>query len=714
MQFEELIAILPRVAELPIIDPKVGVRYASHSEAFVAPTIATDDNVHSSQVILVVAPAAVGKSTTAIEIAAATGAPLWNLATTLVGSNSFVGGLAQAFGAGQLAELLRGLGNGTSFVVLDALDETHLRSGYQNLEAFISDIAQVAIGSTGPSVVVLARVETAVVAQLMLEAAGCAVAAVRLDYFDEGSARRFVDRRLAMHWARENKPAVHHRNAAAYKAAIDAVFEFVYGCLGDYQSDPWASDGVRSFLGYAPVLEAIADYLAVENFQSVVAEIESTRRLIDLNETGPWAFLKQVVTAIVVREQRKVLDQLVPALQPVADREAWAEWESLYLEEEQVDRVLRRFFLVALFSDRMPVIPTAVRDAYEGALTPVADQHPFLADARQFSNIVFREYSLAWALTRGSGSVRNEASRFVRDVSYLPSPLLARFMLASALRGESGLPKIEPSDVGLLYESLSGSAETEGEFILLLIADTETTSVARITRGYDDRNEAAFSVAATGDPILFLHRLSHAEVSVLGGVTLGRAGASFALGPDVLVFTDILETPAKEYVVLGGAEEFGVRLEAEAHVDDDTPPTIKVYAESPFVVLWDGMVHPWYPYRDDEAQTDASAQLHSAFLNLTSILSRFRKHGRDEFAKKKELIDNVVVGRAISDRTADARRLLQYLIEVGVLRESHGLYLANLEPLGMSWNDVRTHQITEQSRAFLEGFLDLDTESAAG
>ena len=174
------------------------------------------------------------------------------------------------------------------------------------------------------------------------------------------------------------------------------------------------------------------------------------------------------------------------------------------------------------------------------------------------------------------------------------------------------------------------------------------------------------------------------------------------------MFTDILETPAKEYVVLGTDDEFGVRLEAETHVDEENPPVIKVYAESPFVVYWDGIIHPWYPYRDAEDQADVGPELHAAFLNLTSILSRFRKHGRDEFAKKKELIDNVVVGRYISDRTADARALLQFMLEAGVLRESRGLYFANLEPLGMSRNDVRTHQMTDQTSAFLQAFLELE------
>lgn len=174
MQFDDFIAQMPIVNEIPIVDRRVGIQYATRSEAFVPPPIETDDDLGSAQVVLVVAPAAVGKTTIANEIAAVSGAPIWNLAATQVGSNSFVGGLAQCFGANELMPLFANLGAGRGLVVLDALDETHLRSGYQNLEAFIQDIAQVVRESPSPSVVILARVETAVVAQLMLELAGCA------------------------------------------------------------------------------------------------------------------------------------------------------------------------------------------------------------------------------------------------------------------------------------------------------------------------------------------------------------------------------------------------------------------------------------------------------------------------------------------------------------------------------------------------------------
>lgn len=707
MEFDELIARLPTVERMNVIDPRVGLRYVEASKSYISPTINVTVDPAKSAVVLVVAPAAVGKSSTANEIAARTGAAIWDLSTTLVGHNTFVGGLAQAFGPGELAQVVGGLRSGRSLVVLDALDETHLRSGYQNLEAFMGDIAGLVKGATSPVLVILARVETAVVAELMLSMAGVAVAKVRLEYFDERAARRFIDRRLTHYWERRDKSPVHHRNPAGYRAAVDAIFEFVYSSLGGAHEDPWESESVRTFLGYAPALEAIADYLAVDNFQSVLGDIEATNRQIAAEEAGTWLFLRHVVESIVERERVKVLAQVRPMLASLADEQSWDDWDVLYSEPEQIDRVLRRFFRVGLFSDQMHVIPTKVRDGYEAVLAPVADQHPFLADARQFSNVVFKEYALAWALTRSGASVRTQVLRLVRDASYLATPLLARFMLFMADRDpDSERPLIEPTQVGLVFDSLAASAETDGEFLFLVVADSETTALARVARNADDRKETAFTVASSGDPIFFPRRLAHAEISVLGGVTLGRPGTSFSLGPDVLILTDILETPAAEYVVLGSADDFGVRMEADTHIDGDTPPLLKNYAESPLVCSWDGIVHPWYPYGDDEDVADESPELSAAFHNLISILTRFRKHGRDEFAKSKDMIDNVVVGRYVSDRTADARRLLQFLLETEVLRDSRGLYFANLDPLGMSWTDVRNRVMPDQTRTFLGRFLE--------
>lgn len=690
-----------------LLDEDTGIRrVAARPEGFVEPTISVDGALLGHQVLLISAPAAVGKTTVALAIAASTGAPLWSLSETQVGSNSFVGGIVRAFGAESYGQIIEGLRTGRSLLVLDALDEAHLRAGIDNLEAFIKDLAGAIKGSrVRPSLVLLARVETAAVVELMLQMAGLEPANARLEYFDEPAARRFLEVRLTNHWGRLDHALVHRTNPAAYRQAVDGVFEFMYECFGATNDQPWATENVRSFLGYAPVLEAIADYLAVDNLQSIVAELADAKLRSSVpdasSSAGPWTFLAQVIDRMVERERFKVItSNLSEVLDQRAADVGWNSWDELYLRDEQLDRVLRRFFQVSLFSDQMPVIPEKLRDDYERSLEPMADQHPFLTDARSFANLVFQEFAFAWALTKGSPSVQAAVRGALRAGRFLPTPLLGRFLLGSARRDESGLATIAPDDVGLLYDALAAAAARTGELLLWVVATDRDGVIGEVSRD-DGTEELVFAVGHGESPVAFWRRIAFANISVQGGVSLGLPGQSFALGPDVNIDTDLIDTPAAEYVILGGEESF-VRIDAVAQATSTSETQLKVFSDGLFEVSWDGMVHPWYRFAAEPWVLPP--ELEAPFEHLVSIVRMFRKHGRDEYARNKALIDNVVVGRRASGRAVEARRLVEYMLAQGVLRDGGGLYLLDLTQLGMSWADVTAHRMTPGAEAFLTRF----------
>ncbi len=707
--FEELVAELGKAdLSYPLLDDEIGIRRVeARPEGFVEPTISVDGSLSGHQVLLISAPAAVGKTTVALAIAASTGAPLWSLSETQVGSNSFVGGVLRAFGADRYAQIIDGLTKANSLLVLDALDEAHLRAGVENLEAFIKDLAGAIKGSgLRPSVVLLARVETAAIVELMLQMYGLEPANARLEYFDEPAARRFLDTRLTNHWNRLDHALVHRQNPAAYRQAVDGVFAFMYECFGCTTEAPWSSQNVRSFLGYAPVLEAIADYLAVDNLQNVVGELAEARARSSVPDAssagGPWAFLAQVIDRMVERERGKVIhSNLRVVLQQRSVDVGWSSWDELYMRDEQLDRVLRRFFQIELFSDRMPVIPMKLRDDYERALEPMADQHPFLTDARGFSNLVFQEFAFAWALTSGAASVRAAVRNALKAGRFLPSPLLGRFLLGSSPRDDRGLASIAPEDVGLLYDALAAAAARSGELLLWVVTTDVDGTIGEVSRD-DGTEELAFSVSSGGAALAFWRRLSNADVAVQGGVALGLPGQAFVLGPNVTIETDLLDTPASEYVILGDPESF-VRIDALAQVTASSDTQLKVYSDGVFEVSWEGMTHPWYPFAAEP--WEQQPELEAPFEHLVSIIRMFRKHGRDTYARKKELIDNVVVGRRASDRSAEARRLADYMRAQGVLIDAGGLYHLDLSQLGMSWTDVTAHRMTPGSEAFLTAFV---------
>jgi len=716
-RFEELVSELGRSGvAYPLLDNDTnrmelfdtGIRRIDvRPDGFVEPTIAVDGSLFGHQVLLISAPAAVGKTTVAAALAASTGAPLWSLTEVQVGSNSFVGGLLRAFGADKFGDIVDSLRQAKAILILDALDEAHLRAGIDNLEAFVKDLAGAVKGpGTRPSIVLLARVETAAVVELMLQMQGLEPTNARLEYFDEPAARRFLDIRLTSHWTHLGRtPPVHRQNPGAYRQAVDGVFAFMYECFGSTAEDPWLGGNVRSFLGYAPVLEAIADYLAVDNLQSIVGELVEARARSSVPDAsvagGPWSFLAQVIDRMVERERGKVIDSsLRLVLHQRAADVGFGSWGELYDRNEQLDRVLRRFFAVSLFSDQMPVIPQKLRDEYERAREPMADQHPFLTDARGFANLVFQEYAFAWALTSGSASVRTAVRAALRSGRFLPSPLLGRFLLGSSPRDDSGLPIIAPEDVGLLYDALAAASARSGELLLWVVSSDGDGTFGEVSRD-DGSEELAFNVMAGEAPLSFWRRLSNADISVQGGVVLGMAGQSFALGPDVTIDTDLIDTPASEYVILGGEDSF-VRIDAVAQVAASAETQLKVYSDGVFEVAWEGMIHPWYPFASEP--WEQQPELEAPFEHLVSIVRMFRKHGRDKYARKKELIDNVVVGRRVSDRSTEARRLANYMVARGVLSDAGGLYFLDLSQLGMSWTDVTAHRMTPASEAFLTAF----------
>jgi hypothetical protein len=143
-----------------------GVQYCIHQRPeFVPPPMTfSGAALKGAQLVVVSAPAAVGKTMLGQFIALRTGGILWDLSHARVGNNFALGTLAASHGPDHLGEVVARLQRGEFLIVADALDEARLRVNFDSFTAFIDDLAmQVAKGVTAgvPSVVLLARTETA-------------------------------------------------------------------------------------------------------------------------------------------------------------------------------------------------------------------------------------------------------------------------------------------------------------------------------------------------------------------------------------------------------------------------------------------------------------------------------------------------------------------------------------------------------------------------
>jgi hypothetical protein len=164
----------------------------THATSFVEASLSLREDFSdlSQSVWMVAAPGAVGKSTLAREICAATKAVYLDLATAAtVAGNYLVGGLVNA-------GLWSAWQTGASTLLIDALDEARLRVTQSSFEDFLADVANVA-GQRGVPVVLLGRVGIVEEAWAILnERSGLNPPIFDIELFHADRAKEFVQASL--------------------------------------------------------------------------------------------------------------------------------------------------------------------------------------------------------------------------------------------------------------------------------------------------------------------------------------------------------------------------------------------------------------------------------------------------------------------------------------------------------------------------------------
>ena len=266
--------------------------------------------------------------------------------------------LAQTFGMNSLGGIIARLMNGEMLLVIDALDEAELRAAGPAFDAFLDDLKQLVVTPRKkPTVMILGRSDTI---EYMSIALGRSVPAARfaLETFDEPSAFKFIRCRLDEHTATPGMTGQHRRHRVVYERARSLLLKVLERSLvsdsrywsWDELSPPeinWQSDRVRSFLGYAPVLESLSNYLAADStltrsraenlLYRVITECLGILREPALGTSSHWDLLSKMIRDLLVRKGKslKQARELVAAT-PTAS------WDLLYTPEEQLVQILCR------------------------------------------------------------------------------------------------------------------------------------------------------------------------------------------------------------------------------------------------------------------------------------------------------------------------------------------------------------------------------------
>lgn len=652
-----------------------------HDESYVPArlTLRDDFNDLTQNVWLIGAPGAVGKSTLAKEICAATGAIYLDLAeAATVAGNYMVGGLVYT-------NLLGAWTAGHAAVLIDALDEARLRVTQSGFEAFLSDVAAVAKMGQFP-VVLLGRVGIIEEAWTIFnEQGGLELPIFDIELFEPDEAKRFVLARLfklskAIHATTRKLEYPDLARALELHRTVyeDAIEKVVVGLQELSVHD------ANRFVGYAPVLDAVAKVIASESNPARIGD--EMRRVLE------GEVLLSLANEILAREATKLIAQVNSSLPGLP--------AGLYEPAEQLERLACRLF--KLPPPPMPSQLTQQQVAtYEQAVQNLLPQHPFLdGTGTAPSSAVFAASTVAAALQSHRGDMVKGAERYANFAQHTPNPFLFDFY-REATKAKAGVPT---EHIGLVFESVLAKSKP-GDTVRLSVegADGDALDVEiMIIRPGEQANRLEFTAPSTGT-IRLGRRVAGISIDAENTAVELGIGDQLELVAPVSINARSLKLSCSQVVVKAEATVDGdtVTLEAAELIADPaiTAPTVRAGAQ--LQVAWpNSNSYPWTTFSAPSIQ-DEDPRTMEALRILRRLTMAFRSHSKGQLARFKDKIEHVRMLKG-----AVGRALLDKLLRDGVVRLNGPMYY--LEPdalgskVGASFLEIKLKMYSLKTREYVQ------------
>lgn len=669
---------------------------------YIEPSFTKDDfNEEKPRFLLMSAVGASGKTALAKELSANTGMPVLDLgAHPPVADNTLTGLLTTTFPLDQLSNILTSLKSGTFGVIIDGIDEGRSKVNEPAFNAFLEDLIKLSAGSSQTSFVLLGRTQALLDCWVYLQERGLSVGLASIDPFSQDQAVRYID-------TFADPPVLGQR--AHYDATRDSILSKLAGAFSG------EAPKYLSFIGYPPVLDAIATLLREEkNYFKLNENLKGE----GANEIEANLLFK-IASYILDRERtEKVIPNVVEGLLtefPLSERQTI---ESVaYNHEEQIARLIAYSLKVPY---QLEVIPQPGLNAqYEEKLASFVSEHPFLAGGgREFRNAIFEAVGLAILIAsgrEGHASLVNSYSRGRRGNLYVIQMLnqvapgggvdssLVHVLIGAALEYRSLASKaeitIEP-DVPVDQEAdeveLNGDVDLD---ILMEVISSESDEP-------DKKFNFKFRVKGT-DNVMLGARLSACFIEMPCDVTLS--------GSDEIELTAPVEVSARKINLASAglvvraqpkSKEKQVILEAREVVSSITSLPIESGVEFSVRVTQNaGLHYPLVKYVSKRELLPTANGVRARHLKLRKILTHFRSHSRGSMAKLRAKVENErVAGNDIG------RPVLNRLVRDGILIPDGNHYF--LDPakidqfLGVSWMRLREGEVNQKLVEYLQSISD--------
>lgn len=663
------------------------VSISDNNSFYIKPSLKDISTSKDSKLLLFSAPGATGKSALAHYISGTCHALLWDLSKEKIANHSFSGMLVESLGTETFSQFTEGLKNGTAVLVIDALDESEMISGRFAVETLLSDLRKICIDAVKPDVILCARTETAhsIKEYYAQEENKLAISQYEISFFEESSAVDFIKQKIA----------TNGKTTPVTDDWIKSQFAVIKNVL---ENDP---NTIRSFIGYAPVLEAL--HVFFEEEPNTMALLQKTER--QSNSTDVFC---KIIDHILTREQSKVVNGFKERC--IQDFPDFDNWESVYTAEEQLIRIANLLIFGEAAYDRPLSLPQELAIEYNELVNSFLPNHPFIqvresddSIEKEFTGAAFRDYTLARLMTTpGYDEYAIEYFSIHHSSFRCPSLLFFDFY-AHFSEG-----KTVSSHFSYLYDSYKAK-EQAGTLSEISIEEVDDslyfTFKSQILKKHSPLSRVELQAPLDGKPIPII-QLNNAYVDINSDISLGRDGEDVSIDNSTIKCRKILlKSP---HIMITAQKEEGCLISAPEgiHISSQLNPKFDLRVPNKSLLkISVSNINDWYKLHDYmyDLQDESTIDLPKFENAVKTILKHFRKHGKDAPGRHYEFIQNVIVGGSDLKQS-----ILEFFLDKKIFYQDvkdprqYKLDTSKLETYGVNWGLLAQNSTPMFSALFSE------------
>lgn len=676
----------PQQMNFAVNKPDISIEYdVPEPMGYVEPTISMEYK-DKSPLLLISAAGAMGKSKTSEAIAHRLHCPRLDLAKVTVGANTHMGTLSNSLAFKSFGEFIQRWDEGQVSLVIDSLDEAPLRSGERAYFAFLESLIETASGFSRPAnqIIVLGRPQTIdLFRDYCKDYFGMDAPVASLDALSLNSSLELIDIRLS---EMTTETAAHRAHPVPARLwwtdYLMKLGGLIAGGRQRIKKDEWRL--VDDFLGYPPVLTALAPTLERQNYASNTSHnADGLSGARDRSE-----ILIGIVTELSRREAAKVQVGLKETFGTRLPAEIVP---SLYTHEEQIQRVLQG--LGYDIDIEMPAhLPEELRSEYEENLQTFVGEHPYLDGRTELRprNVVFSDYLRALIDSEVSVLTVRESRRSAEHGLLPIGPFYARFI--HTLCGDEkdrtkAVLRNEDLVDGLVQSWKTSATHADDVHAYFLHPEGKKPILDLVRRTTDDQAAETlyFEVEDPSGILTLTSPVSEVSVVTEYSVVITPVSGSVSLGPRLTISAKELEALGVQEVLLLGSIQDG---------NEDVPPPALITDELRFVGDFGVKALPEatraivLSTSDDRRFRDHSPKIrtfsklsrrraYESILALRRIFTSFRGQGAGTLSINGDKFSKHVIGRSPL-----MQELVSALRTTGFIRAESGLEILEQMRLG--------------------------------